>query len=61
VSGRITRAALARAGFLTAFANRMSGRFAVAAGDDPFHLKRLSGRHLYALPGHGRRAMTLFA
>lgn len=61
VSGRITRAALSRVGFLTAFANRMSGRFAVGAGDDPYYLKRLSERHLFALPGKGRRALTLFA
>ena len=61
VSGRITGAALERTGFLTAFANRMSGRFAVAAGDPPYFLKRLNERHLFALPGRGRRALTLFA
>jgi peptidoglycan/xylan/chitin deacetylase (PgdA/CDA1 family) len=60
VSGESTRAALERLGFETAFANRMSGRFAVRAGDDPFFLKRLHERHVYALPGRGRRALTLF-
>lgn len=60
VSGRLTRAALERLGFLTAFANRMSGQFAVASGDDPFFLKRLNERHIFALPGRGRRTLTLF-
>jgi hypothetical protein len=61
VSGATTRAALERAGFVTAFANRLSGRFAVAAGDDPFLLKRLNERYIFALPGQGRRTLTLFA
>jgi len=61
VTGTVTRDALPRHGFLTAFANRMSGRFAVAAGDDPFFLKRLSERHIFALPGRGRRSLTLLA
>jgi hypothetical protein len=49
VSGEITRRALERTGFLSAFANRMSGRFAVGAGDDPYFLKRLNERHLLRL------------
>jgi hypothetical protein len=61
VSGAMTRAALERTGFLTAFANRMSGRFAVASGDHPYFLKRLNERHVFALPGRGRRTLTLFA
>jgi len=44
----------------TAFANRLSGRMAVAAGDDPFFLKRLDNRHILALPGQGRRVFTTF-
>jgi hypothetical protein len=55
VAGRITRELLPRTGFLTAFANRMAGRFAVARGDDPFALKRLSNRYIFSLPGRGRR------
>lgn len=58
VTGRVTRAALERLGFVSAFANRMAGRMAVAAGDDPFYLKRLDNRHIFALPGKGRRAFT---
>jgi peptidoglycan/xylan/chitin deacetylase (PgdA/CDA1 family) len=58
VTGAVTRAALERLGFVTAFANRLSGRLAVAAGDDPFFLKRLHSRHIFALPGRGRRVFT---
>ena len=61
VSGRATRGALERTGFVTAFANKVSGQFAVAAGDDPYFLKRLSERHVFALPGRGRKMWTLFA
>jgi len=61
VAGRVTRAALGRCGYRTAFANRFRGRFAVAAGDDPFALKRLSNRYIFALPGRGRRYVFLWA
>ncbi len=60
VSGRVTRAALERLGVVTAFANRTEGRFAVAAGDDPFFLKRVHSRHIFALPGRGRRPFATF-
>jgi len=59
VAGRATRTALERCGYRTAFANRFRGRFAVAAGDDPFALKRLSNRFIFALPGRGRRYVFL--
>lgn len=59
VAGRATRAALERCGYRTAFANRFRGRFAVAAGDDPYALKRLSNRYIFALPGRGRRYVFL--
>jgi peptidoglycan/xylan/chitin deacetylase (PgdA/CDA1 family) len=58
VAGEVTRAALERLGVRTAFSNRMSGRLAVAAGDDVFALKRLHSRHVFALPGRGRRTFT---
>ena len=61
ISGSVTRAALERLGIVTAFANRLAGRLAVAAGDDPFYLKRLDNRHLFALPGNGRRVFTTLA
>jgi hypothetical protein len=58
VSGPRTRRALERLGFVSAFANQWGGRFAVAQGDDPFFLKRLNGRHIFALPGRGRRTLV---
>jgi peptidoglycan/xylan/chitin deacetylase (PgdA/CDA1 family) len=61
VSGASTRAALQRTGVLTAFANTISGRFAVASGDHPYSLKRLNERYIFSLPGRGRRTLTFFA
>jgi hypothetical protein len=61
VAWRATRAALERCGYRSAFANRFRGRFAVAAGDDPYALKRLSNRYVFALPGQGRRYVFLSA
>jgi len=60
VMGAIARRSVERTGFLTAFANRFSGRFAVAQGDDPYFLKRLSERYLTSLPGRGRRTFAAF-
>lgn len=61
VSGRITREALQRVGYQTAFANQWKGRFAVSAGDDPYFLKRLNNHFIYALPGKGRRTLPFNA
>jgi peptidoglycan/xylan/chitin deacetylase (PgdA/CDA1 family) len=61
VLGDIGRRALERTGYVTAFANRLNGRFAVGRGDDPYYLKRLSERYLMALPGRGRRTFFAFA
>jgi hypothetical protein len=61
VAGHATRGLLERCGYRTAFANRFRGRFAVGAGDDPFALKRLSNRYIFALPGRGRRYVFLSA
>jgi len=58
ISGTITRAALERLGVVSAFANRWPGRFAVSHGDDPYFLKRLHCRHIFALPGRGRRIFS---
>lgn len=55
VSGAETVAALGRLGFQTAFANRLRGVHAVRRGDDPYWLKRLPNRHIFRLPGRGRR------
>jgi hypothetical protein len=61
ISGAVTREALERLGFRTAFANRRAGRLSVGHGDDPFYLRRLESRHIFALPGAGRRAFRTFA
>jgi hypothetical protein len=58
VSGDISRETLERLGFRSAFANRWSGSYVVASGDDPFYLKRLNGRHLFALPGKTRKTIV---
>jgi polysaccharide deacetylase len=55
VSGARTAAALARLGYRSAFANRLRGLHAVRVGDDPYWLKRLPNRHIFRLPGRGRR------
>lgn len=60
ISGSLTREALERQGFRTAFANRRAGRLSVGNGDDPFYLRRLESRHIFALPGAGRRAFRTF-
>jgi hypothetical protein len=55
VSGHRTAEALVRLGYRSAFANRLRGTHAVRPGDNPYWLKRLSNRHILALPGRGRR------
>jgi len=58
VTSPSTYAALSRLGFATAVANRLSGRMAATRGTDPFFIKRLHSRHLFALPGRGRKVFT---
>jgi peptidoglycan/xylan/chitin deacetylase (PgdA/CDA1 family) len=55
VAGRRTSHALARLGYLTAFANRWRGELGVRPGDHPHWLKRLSNRYIFLLPGQQRR------
>lgn len=61
ISGTVTRASLERLGVVSAFANRIPGRLTVTAGDDPYFLKRLHHRHIFRLPGTGRRIFTTLA
>src|SRR4029079_1204642 len=61
VTSPLTRRLLERLGFESAFANRLAGVFGVRSGDDPYFLKRLSSRHICALPGRGRRPFVTFA
>lgn len=55
VAGRRTQALLARAGYRSAFANRLRGVHGVRRGDNPYWLKRLPNRYIPLLPGRGRR------
>jgi hypothetical protein len=55
VSGVTTHARLQRAGYQSAFANRLRGQHAVHAGDDPYWLKRLPNHYILRLPGRGRQ------
>jgi peptidoglycan/xylan/chitin deacetylase (PgdA/CDA1 family) len=59
VSSGTAARALQRLGYETAFANRWRGRLAVAAGDQPYFLKRLHHRYIFALPGRARRTWQL--
>jgi hypothetical protein len=60
ITGRRTQETLKRLGVRTAFANRRAGRLSVGHGDDPHYLRRLESRHIYALPGKGRRVFRTF-
>ena len=51
----MTRRALERAGFETAFAERLFHPKRIRAGDDPFWLMRLNGKFMPCLPGRDRR------
>ena len=44
-----------KAGYVTAFGDRLFGCRAVRAGDPPYRLMRLKHQHIYCLPGKGRR------
>jgi hypothetical protein len=60
ISGAITHDALRRTGYETAFADRPFASRAVRAGGDPYHLMRLNSRHLFCLPGRGRKVFFPF-
>lgn len=60
VTGMVTTATLDRLQFSAAFANQRAGRYIVAPGDHRFYLKRLNSRHIFALPGRGRRPFVTF-
>jgi hypothetical protein len=55
VSGTLTRSLLERAGYATAFADRMFHPRRIRRGDDPYWLMRLNGKFIPCLPGTGRR------
>lgn len=55
IAGGIARGAVESTGHTLCFAERPWRRRAVRAGDDRFHLMRLSSRFLTCLPGRGRQ------
>lgn len=56
VTGQVATHLIKKTGFETAVANRWRGQYGVRSGDHPHFLKRLPHRHIFALPGEGRRA-----
>jgi hypothetical protein len=55
IAGNLTRRALRRSAYVTAFAERPLRRRGVRAGDDRYGLMRLNGKFLMCLPGQGRQ------
>lgn len=55
VAGRAGVAAAERAGYVTAFGDRLFGGRSVRPGDPPYQLMRLKHRYILCLPGKGRR------
>jgi hypothetical protein len=55
IAGRSAVAAAARAGYVTAFGDRLFGGRGVRPGDPPYQLMRLKHRYILCLPGKGRR------
>ena len=57
VAGTVAREAAQAVGFRTAFSERLFGLRAVQAGDDPWRLMRLNGKHIMRLPRRRRRLL----
>jgi len=57
VAGQAAEHAAKKAGYETAFADRLFGVRAVNAGDPPYRLMRLKHQHIFCLPGRGRRRL----
>jgi len=55
VMGRIAESLLNQAGFTTAVADRLYGKRAVCAGQNPWRLMRLKHKFVFCLPGIGRK------
>lgn len=55
VAGSVAEHAARRAGYETAWADRLGGRHSVREGDNPFRLMRLKHKFIYSLPGRGRQ------
>jgi hypothetical protein len=55
VASKPAEIAAKRAGYETAFGDRLFGGRSVKPGDPPYRLMRLKHQHLYCLPGKGRK------
>lgn len=55
VAGVVAEHCARRAGYDTAWADRLGGRRTVREGDNPFRLMRLKHKFIFNLPGRGRR------
>lgn len=54
IASRPAEVAAEKAGYVTAFGDRLFGLRAVRAGDPPYRLMRLKHQHIYRLPGKRR-------
>ena len=55
VSGKLAQSLLSEAGYETAFAERLFGKHAVCANDNPYCLMRLKHQFIFCLPGRKRK------
>ena len=55
VAGQVAEYCARRAGYETAWADRLGGRHTVRKGDNPYRLMRLKHAFIFSLPGRGRR------
>lgn len=55
VAGAVAEQCARRAGYDTAWADRLGGRHTVREGDNPYRLMRLKHTFIFNLPGRGRR------
>ncbi len=55
ICGKAAEHAVQKAGYETAFADRLFGARAVRAGDNPYRLMRLRHEYIFCLPGRPRR------
>ena len=57
VAGSASVKAAEKAGYVTAFSDRLFGGRSVRPGDPPYQLMRLKHRYIFCLPGQGRRTV----
>jgi len=55
ISGKTAESLLAKAGYQTAFADRLLGLRAIKNGGNPYRLMRLKHQFIFCLPGKGRQ------